>query len=172
MKSVTVAVVLVTVSLILKRVTAEQAVTTMDCMARATPGKPTEIKCTVHGQVKNGITWSRPDASQVAICSLKHSCINLTAGYFSVIDSAKQYRLIIESFNPTNDAGEWMCADGTEGISASCVKLQKYSPPDKKPADGACIEKASPFVIVSCAVAITATIIHMAGLMFATFKIM
>ena len=91
-----------------------------------------EIKCRSTEKVKHGLQWSRPDGVTVVLSDLKKKSDRVAQDIFrdwyrGIFDSQSENTLIINSFNPNTDAGEWMCSDGSASslstIKSTCNKL-------------------------------------------------
>ncbi|XP_041372851.1 carcinoembryonic antigen-related cell adhesion molecule 6-like [Gigantopelta aegis] len=108
------------------------ATTNIDCLDSGNPGGNASLTCTITGTIVNGIEWLRPNGGaphEVVSCNVVNTECELTVtGYAGAVVSPTQNTLIIHSFNPTTDAGEWNCRDGLDGIPSKCSKTFMYGP--------------------------------------------
>ncbi|XP_041372861.1 uncharacterized protein LOC121386128 [Gigantopelta aegis] len=103
----------------------------INCMGGAYSGQNTTLVCNLMAQGLDGMRWIRPTNEEVMACAINNTlCVpdTRTPGYSFVIDSPSQVTLIIESFNFSTDAGQWICQDGMYGTGRSvCNKTQFFA---------------------------------------------
>ncbi|XP_041373116.1 uncharacterized protein LOC121386317 isoform X2 [Gigantopelta aegis] len=137
------------------------ASTSICCMKPGIKGQRAELGCEINGNTWLGIGWYRADGELVVSCNHSNSmCITdekFTGQYTGVIDSPVQERLIIESFNPGTDAGQWVCKDMHPIASLStCKKYTNSYLPPAAAKGGACVHVASTSMVISWIVSILA----------------
>ncbi|XP_041374693.1 uncharacterized protein LOC121387599 [Gigantopelta aegis] len=89
-------------------------------------GQQVNLTCHLHGPVDAGIKFVRPKGPHPNVVQCAHNlpnhynaCIHnhYVSGYGAVIEAARRVTLIIDSFNPEVDEGNWKCLDGEMGKS-------------------------------------------------------
>ena len=100
----------------------------LDCMGPAEEGQTTNLKCTMDRKPRAKIFWIMPDKLRVVQCdyTLKQ-CYNHPSKpdpkqYEGVVLEDFQFLLVIHSFSPASDVGQWACTEGTSGIEFTCFK--------------------------------------------------
>ncbi|XP_041373750.1 uncharacterized protein LOC121386800 [Gigantopelta aegis] len=113
-----------------------EATTSVDCLDYGKPGQNINLTCRViSGTLRSGFTWWRPNGGTSTVvmeCNTNNDAcdpVRGITGYIGVPDTANAAcNLIIESFNPSVDVGEWTCQDGPTGTGKStCNKMSILS---------------------------------------------
>ena len=130
---------------------AGNATTKADCMGPGVKGNQSVLSCTLLTFIRRGITWVRPDGKTAILCTT--NCFpaipKFEGVYKSFFDTHAHNTLIIESFNPRTDVGQWLCIDVHNGMNSTCYKQGTVS--------GASVGVISTFVLIFWVTAILAT---------------
>ncbi|XP_041357652.1 uncharacterized protein LOC121374603 isoform X2 [Gigantopelta aegis] len=108
-----------------------EATASVECLQKVVKGERMELTCSIAGTIQSGILWIRPDGSKVVVCNANSTeCRSVDPAkyeghYAGVVDSLSRHTLIIKSFNPDTDAGNWGCKDGPSGKQTACKKSDK-----------------------------------------------
>ena len=139
-----------------------------DCMKPGVKEKNTGVSCTISGKIEEGMLWLRPDGQNVAICNMENThCVTVSGEfngrYTAVALTPFSTTLLIESFDPNADVGQWSCADSYKGVKSTCYK---HVIPQLTAASGASVRVISTFVLIFWVTAILATGLQVTTNMF------
>ena len=99
-----------------------EANTSIDCLNPGIEGQRTELKCPIIGTIGPGIRWSDPSGTDVVVCnSMNTICLSNYPDYVGETSHTAN-TLVIKSFRPRSDLGQWSCKDGLTGTQSTCTK--------------------------------------------------
>ncbi|XP_041378405.1 uncharacterized protein LOC121390610 [Gigantopelta aegis] len=143
----------------------------IDCMEPGIKGQKTHITCKIipsaipgsyYDSISLGMEFYRPDFRRVIHCTNKNdACFSkLGPRYVGVANHSRLSTVIIESFDPAVDAGEWICRDHPLPTRFdSCTKRDAASvrkTMSGKATSGACAQVASISMFIFWTIAILA----------------
>ena len=128
--------------------------TKADCTGSAFEWEKTQLTCTIIGEILGGILWVRPDGKKAVKCNTqKKECTpgmpKFKGVYKAFFNSDFHITMVIESFEPRTDVGQWTCTDTYKTINSTCYKHSAGS--------GASVGVISTFVLIFWVTAILAT---------------
>ena len=129
---------------------AGNATTKADCMRPGVKGNQSVLSCKLLTYLLGGIIWVRPDGKKAIECTTDcYPGMPEFKGVYKSFFHKNVNTMIIESFDPRTDVGQWACVDVHNAINSTCYKHSAGS--------GASVRVISTFVLTFWVTAILAT---------------